>query len=68
MKGRERPQWILRAAGQASVYFVFLLALVELLRRERVVTLNVLTPRTLVAAAILWSVVVCYRAVRERLG
>ena len=66
MAGRERLRRLARPLGQATMYFVFVIAIVEFLRREGVVTHAVFTPRTVLVAVILWLVLIGYRMFRER--
>jgi hypothetical protein len=64
----EGSRWITRAIGQASAYVAFWVALVELLRRERVVTAAAFTPRSVLLVAVVWCVVVVWRGWREARG
>ena len=52
MTARERLRNLVRPVGQATMYFVFVIAIVEFLKRERVVTHAIFTTRTVVVAGL----------------
>lgn len=61
----DRSTWFVRAVGQASAYVALVLAVIELLRREHVITHQALTPGTVLLILCAWVVLVVYRAWQE---
>jgi hypothetical protein len=65
MSPRERRAWLWRALGQATAAVAFSVALIELLRREGVVRLDVFSGRLVPGFAVAWVVIALFRSLRE---
>jgi hypothetical protein len=62
----DRRGWLVRGACQATTYFAFCVAGVELLRREGVISGAVYSRGMITVALGLWLALMVWRWVRER--
>jgi hypothetical protein len=62
----ERHRWLVRSAGQATSYLAVAVAVIELMRREGVVALNVFSWRLTLWLLAGWAAALVCRALCER--